>query len=77
MCALRHPCWRRASGYRFRGWPEAGTAGEEEQEGLLAELGWRRIKHCVRCELMARRDFFELVSRKHMAAAELSGLFRI
>lgn len=55
----------------------AGTAGEEEQEGLLSELGWRRIKHCMRCELMARTDFFELVSRKHMAAAELTGLFRI
>lgn len=55
----------------------AGTAGEEEQEGLLSELGWRRIKHCMQCELMARRDFFELVSRKHMAATELSGLFRI
>ena len=52
-------------------------AGDEEQEGLLSELGWRRIKHCMQCELMARRDFFELVSRKHMAAAELSGLFRI
>lgn len=55
----------------------AGTAGEEEREGLLSELGWRRMKHCLQCELMARRGFFELVSRKHMAAAELSGLFRI
>lgn len=56
----------------------AGTPGEEEQGGLLSELAWvGGIKHRLQCELMARRDFLELASGKHMAAADLSGLFRI
>lgn len=57
---------------------QAGMAGEEGQKSLVPELGWRSIKHRMQCELMARRDiFFELFSRKHIAATELSGLFRI
>ena len=39
---------------------QAGMAGEEEQKSLVPELGWRRIKHHMQCELMARRDFLSL-----------------
>lgn len=55
----------------------AGIGGEEKQEGFPSELGWRGINHCMKCEAMARRAVPGLVTWKHVAAAELSGLFRI